>query len=77
MILSTCAMCRILILLFLAPKLAKTQSTLAQNFLENDTNFDYIRCVFLILFLMYLTRKIAKTDTILAQSFREFNADLK
>jgi hypothetical protein len=67
----------ILILIFLPPKLAKTQFTLAQNFLENDTDFDYIRCVFLILFLMFLTRKIAKTDTILAQSFRENNADFK
>jgi hypothetical protein len=58
-------------------KKTKTQITLAQNFRENNVDFDYICYVFLILFRLFPTRKVAETDIILAQNFRENSAGWK
>jgi hypothetical protein len=51
----------------------KTHVILAQNFRENNADFDYVGYVFLIWFSIFLARKIDKTHIISAQNTLENN----
>jgi hypothetical protein len=63
---SKCAMYFNMSLFFIARKIATTQIILAQNFSENNADFELMRYVFLFSILIFLTRKIATAHIILA-----------
>jgi hypothetical protein len=66
-----------LILLFLARKIAKTHTILAQNLGKINADVKCIRYVFFNFDFNISTRKISKTHIILVENLRENNANFR